>query len=509
MPTRYWLMKCEPAAYTIDDLARDTRTGWEGVRNYQARNFMRDDMQEGDPVLFYASNADPSGVTGLARIARAGYPDPFAWKKRSQVLRRGQHGGEADLVHRRPGIRRAVPCGRAARDVEEDARPRRDDGDQERQPAFRAAGHPRGVRDRDPPRQARVGLAAPEVETQMEYRQLGSSGLKVPILTFGTGTFGGQTDFFKPWGASDVKEATRLVDVCLDAGLTMFDSADVYSQGQSEEILGRAIAGPPRSRADLDQGHVPQRRRPERRRLVALPHHEGGRRQPEAARHRLHRPLPAPRLRRADTGRRGAACARRSVRAGKIRYIGASNFSGWHLMKSLAYADQHGLTRYVAHQAYYSLAGRDYEWELMPLGIDQGVGAVVWSPLGWARLTGKIRRGQPTPEVSRLRDKTNADAAPPLSEEYLFTVVDAIDAVAKETGKTVPQIALNWLLQRPTVATLIIGARNEEQLTQNLGAIGWSLTPDQIARLDAASATPLAYPYWHQRGFTERNPPPV
>ena len=197
------------------------------------------------------------------------------------------------------------------------------------------------------------------------------------------------------------------------------------------------------------------------------------------------------------------------VRAGKIRYIGVSNFSGWHLMKSLAYSERYGLTRYVAHQAYYSLAGRDYEWELMPLGLDQGVGAVVWSPLGWGRLTGKIRRGQPPPEVSRRRDKTNADAAPPVSEEYLFTVVDAIDAVAKETGKTVPQIALNWLLQRPTVATIIIGARNEEQLTQNLGAIGWSLTPEQIARLDAASATPPAYPYWHQRGFAERNPPPV
>ena len=178
-------------------------------------------------------------------------------------------------------------------------------------------------------------------------------------------------------------------------------------------------------------------------------------------------------------------------------------------MKSLAYADQYGLTRYVAHQAYYSLAGRDYEWELMPLGLDQGVGAVVWSPLGWARLTGKIRRGAPTPEVSRLRDKTNADAAPPLSEDYLFRVIDAIDEVASETGKTVPQIALNWLLQRPTVATIIVGARNEEQLRQNLGAIGWRLTPEQIARLDAASVTPLAYPYWHQRGFTERNPPPV
>ena len=343
----------------------------------------------------------------------------------------------------------------------------------------------------------------------MEYRQLGSSGLKVPILTFGTGTFGGQTDFFKPWGASDVKEATRLVDVCLDAGLTMFDSADVYSQGQSEEILGRAIAGRRdrvliSTKGTFRSGDGPNDVGSSRFHIMKAV---------DASLKRLGTDyIDLYQLHGFDAQTPVGEALRTLddlVRAGKIRYIGASNFSGWHLMKSLAYADQHGLTRYVAHQAYYSLAGRDYEWELMPLGLDQGVGAVVWSPLGWARLTGKIRRGQPAPEVSRLRDKTNADAAPPLSEEYLFTVVDAIDAVAKETGKTVPQIALNWLLQRPTVATLIIGARNEEQLRQNLGAIGWSLTPDQIARLDAASATPLAYPYWHQRGFTERNPPPV
>jgi aryl-alcohol dehydrogenase-like predicted oxidoreductase len=343
----------------------------------------------------------------------------------------------------------------------------------------------------------------------MEYRQLGSSGLKVPILTFGTGTFGGQTDFFKPWGASDVKEATRLVDICLDAGLTMFDSADVYSQGQSEEILGRAIAGRRdhvliSTKGTFRSGDGPNDVGSSRFHIL---------KSVEASLKRLGTDyIDLYQLHGFDAQTPVGEALRALddlVRAGKIRYIGASNFSGWHLMKSLAYADHHGLTRYVAHQAYYSLAGRDYEWELMPLGLDQGVGAVVWSPLGWARLTGKIRRGQPAPEVSRLRDKTNVDAAPPLSEEYLFTVVDAIDAVAKETGKTVPQIALNWLLQRPTVATLIIGARNEEQLTQNLGAIGWSLTPDQIARLDAASATPLAYPYWHQRGFAERNPPPV
>jgi len=186
-----------------------------------------------------------------------------------------------------------------------------------------------------------------------------------------------------------------------------------------------------------------------------------------------------------------------------------SNFSGWHLMKSLAIAEKYGYSRYVAHQAYYSLVGRTYEWELMPLGLDQKVGAVVWSPLGWAKLTGKIRRGQPLPPNSRLQSKLNADVGPQIADDYLYTVVDAIDEIAKETGKTVPQIALNWLLQRPTVSTLIIGARNEEQLRANLGAVGWKLTPEQIAKLDAASDTPPTYPYWHQRGFAERNPPPV
>jgi aryl-alcohol dehydrogenase-like predicted oxidoreductase len=176
-------------------------------------------------------------------------------------------------------------------------------------------------------------------------------------------------------------------------------------------------------------------------------------------------------------------------------------------MKSLAIADRYNLPRYVAHQAYYSLIGRDYEWELMPLGLDQKVGAVVWSPLGWGRLTGKIRRNQPMPAVSRLH-KT-AEMGPQVEDAYLYTVVDALDEIAKETGKTVPQIALNWLLQRPTVANVIVGARDEEQLRQNLGAIGWNLTKEQVAKLDAASNREPAYPYWHQRGFPERNPSPT
>ena len=197
------------------------------------------------------------------------------------------------------------------------------------------------------------------------------------------------------------------------------------------------------------------------------------------------------------------------VHSGKVRYVGCSNFSGWHLMKSLAVSEKYGFARYVAHQAYYSLVGRDYEWELMPLALDQKVGTVVWSPLAWGRLTGKIRRGQPLPEISRLHSQTVVDAGPPVADEYLYAVVDALDEVAKQTDKTVPQVAINWLLQRPTVATVIIGARNADQLRQNLGAVDWSLTADQLAQLDAASNKTPVYPYWHQRGFAERNPPPV
>jgi aryl-alcohol dehydrogenase-like predicted oxidoreductase len=343
----------------------------------------------------------------------------------------------------------------------------------------------------------------------MEFRQLGGSGFKVPVLSLGTGTFGGGNDFFKAWGASDVAEATRLVDICLEAGLNMFDSADVYSSGMAEEILGQAIKGRRDQVIVSTKGTF---------RAGPSPNDVG------SSRFHLIRAVEAS-LRRLGTEyidlyqlhgfdavtpiEEVLGTLDDLVRAGKIRYIGCSNFSGWHLMKSLAISERYGYSRYVAHQAYYSLVGRDYEWELMPLALDQKVGAVVWSPLGWGRLTGKIRRGQPLPEVSRLRNQAVTDIGPPVQDELVYRVVDAIDEVARETGKTVPQIALNWLLQRPSVATVIVGARNEEQLRQNLGAVGWNLTPSQVARLDSASATTIAYPYWHQRGFVERNPPPV
>jgi aryl-alcohol dehydrogenase-like predicted oxidoreductase len=344
----------------------------------------------------------------------------------------------------------------------------------------------------------------------VEYRQLGASGFMVPVLSLGTGTFGGGNEFFKAWGASDVAEAKRLVDICLEAGVSMFDSADGYSNGMAEEILGQAIKGRRRSVIISTKGSF--RRSP-------APNDVG------SSRHYLTRAVDAS-LRRLGTDyidlyqlhafdamtpiEEAVSTLDGLVRAGKIRYVGCSNFSGWHLMKSLAYADRHGLARYVAHQAYYSLVGRDYEWELMPLALDQKVSAVVWSPLGWGRLTGKLRRGQPMPEVSRLKSQLARDKGPQIPDEYLYRVVDALEAVGKETGKTVPQVALNWLLQRPSVATIIVGARNEEQLRQNLGAMGWKLTAEQTARLDAASSVRLPYPYWHQRTtFSDRNPPPV
>jgi aryl-alcohol dehydrogenase-like predicted oxidoreductase len=343
----------------------------------------------------------------------------------------------------------------------------------------------------------------------MEYRTLGKSGFSVPVLSFGTGTFGGGGDFFKAWGSSDVAEATRIVDVCLEAGLNMFDSADIYSGGAAETILGQAIKGRRdqviiSTKGTFRSGKGINEVGSSRVHLIAAV---------EGSLKRLGTDyIDLYQLHGYDAitpQEETMGTLDDLVKAGKIRYTGCSNFSGWHLMKSLAVSEKYGLVRHVANQAYYSLVGRDYEWELMPLGVEQGVSAVVWSPLGWGRLTGKLRRGAPKPAQSRLQSQMVVDAGPPVADEYLFKVVDAMDEVAKETGKTVPQIALNWLLQRPTVANIIVGARNEEQLRQNLGAIGWNLSKEQVAKLDAASVKMPPYPYWHQAGFAERNPFPV
>jgi aryl-alcohol dehydrogenase-like predicted oxidoreductase len=341
----------------------------------------------------------------------------------------------------------------------------------------------------------------------MEYRRLGRSGLNVPVLSFGTGTFGGKGQLFAAWGSTDVAEARRLIDICLDAGVSMFDTADIYSSGASESILGEAMKGKRdrclvSTKATFRFDDEPNNVGSSRQHLLATIDQSLKRLQTDHIDlFQLHgydaMTPPEEVLSTLDT----------LVRAGKVRYVGVSNFSGWHISKALGVADRYGYPRYVANQTYYSLIGREYEWELMPLGLEEGIGAVVWSPLGWGRLTGKIRRGTGIPKDSRLHG--SAEWGPQVDDEYLFKVVDALDDVAKETGKTIPQVALNWLLQRPTVSTVVIGARNEEQLKQNLGAVGWNLTNEQVAKLDKASDVPLVYPYWHQRGFTERNPPPV
>lgn len=340
----------------------------------------------------------------------------------------------------------------------------------------------------------------------MEYRLLGGSGFKVPILSFGAATFGGGNEFFQAWGSSSQDEANRIVDLCLDAGVTMFDTADAYSRGRSEEMLSKAI-GKRRDKVIISTKSTFG--------MSDDPNDIG------SSRFHIIRSVEGS-LRRLNTDyidiytmhgfdaqtpvEETLSTLNDLVRSGKIRYLACSNFSGWHLMKSLAVSDKFGWSRYVAHQASYSLIGREFEWELMPLGIDQKVGTIVWSPLAGGRLSGKFRRDNPMPENSRIGQ--GGGEGPAVLDEKFFKLIDVMDEVAAESGKTVTQVALNWLLQRPTVVNVIIGARNEEQLKQNLGAAGWNLTAEQVAKLDAASKRDKTYPYWHQSSFY-RNPFPT
>lgn len=342
----------------------------------------------------------------------------------------------------------------------------------------------------------------------MQYRQLGRSGLKVPVLSFGAATFGGTNNFFKKFGETDVKEASRLIDICLEAGVNFFDTADAYSDGASETILGKALQG------KRDKTLISTK--------ATFAMSNAGPNEVGSSRYHIIRACEAS-LKRLGTDyidlyfmhgfdaltpvEETLSALDNLIQSGKIRYIGCSNFSGWHVMKSLAVAEKYGFARYIAYQGYYSLVGRDYEWELMPLAADQGLGTMIWSPLGWGRLSGKIKRGQPLPE-GRIK-LGGAPGGPEVPDEYLYTIVDALEIVAQQTGKAIPQVALNWLLQRPTVSNVIIGARNEEQLKQNLGAIGWNLSAEQISFLDKTSKRHPSYPYWHQMGFDERNPKPV
>ncbi|MEZ5465475.1 MAG: aldo/keto reductase [Lysobacteraceae bacterium] len=341
----------------------------------------------------------------------------------------------------------------------------------------------------------------------MEYRTLGRSGLKVPVLSLGTGTFGGVGEMFARWGDTDAAGAKALVDRCMEAGVNFFDTADVYSSGASEEILGRAIKGRRddvliSTKATFTTGKGPNDKGSSRHHLI---------RAAEASLRRLGTDYIDVYFMHGFDALTPVEEVLRTlddlVRSGKVRYIGCSNFSGWHVMKSLAAADRYGLERYVGYQGYYSLIGRDYEWELMPLTLDQGLGTMVWSPLGWGRLTGKIRRDQPA-SSGRIA-QGGATGGPEVKDDYLYDVVDALDAVAKDLGKTIPQVAINWLLQRPGVSNVVIGARSPEQLEQNLGAVGWTLGESHLSALDKASRQTPIYPYWHQRDFDERNPKPT
>ena len=344
----------------------------------------------------------------------------------------------------------------------------------------------------------------------MEQRRLGRSGLTVPALSLGAGTFGGRGELFGAWGNTDVSEARRLVAMCLEAGVTMFDTADVYSHGASEHVLGAAIEGHRdevliSTKLALPMGDGPNEAGTSRARLLTGVD--------DALRRLRTDRIDIFQLHAYDAStpvEEVLATLDALVAAGKVRYTGVSNFSGWQLMRSLAASDRHGWPRYVAHQVYYSLLGRDYEWDLMPLGAAEGLGALVWSPLGWGRLTGRIRRESAVPPDSRLHD--TATFGPPVDDRVMFDVIDVLEQIATETGTLVPQIAINWLLTRPTVSSVIIGARNEAQLRQNLGAVGWQLDADQITRLDAASARTPPYPhfpYWRQPGFARLDPPLV
>ncbi|KGO93698.1 aldo/keto reductase [Flavobacterium subsaxonicum] len=344
----------------------------------------------------------------------------------------------------------------------------------------------------------------------MEYRQLGASGLQVPVLSFGTATFGGSNEFFKAWGSTQAEEAKRLIDICMEAGVNLFDTADIYSDGLAEEVLGKAIAGHNRdkllisTKATFTFGDAPNNQGSSRHHLL---------KQIEGSLKRLGTDYIDIYHMHGFDGNTPVEETLRTlddlVQSGKVRYIAASNFSGWHLMKSEAVSEKYGWNRYVAHQVYYSLTNREYEWELMPLGIDKKIGAIVWSPLAGGRLGGKFSRTKDWPDSGRVIGGGSPVPESAVEKEHLFKITDALEAVAEETGKTVPQVAINWLLQRPTVSSIIIGARTEEQLKQNLEAVGWNLTTEQVKKLDAASEIPPIYPYWHQRQNLTLNPPPV
>ena len=339
----------------------------------------------------------------------------------------------------------------------------------------------------------------------VEYRLLGSSGLEVSVLSFGTMTLGGEGRF-AAMGNVQVEEARRHVEVCIEAGVNLFDTADIYSMGKSEEVLGQALGAhrknsvlatkvfnrlvPGTNQAGLSRRHIVEACEASLRRLRTdyIDLYQA---------HNFDSLTPLEETLRAFDD---------LIRAGKIRYAGCSNYSGWQLMKAHAIADRLGIPRYISQQINYSLLVRDAEHELVPAGLDQKTGIMAWSPLHFGLLSGKFRRGMAKPAESRLN---SLDAPGAVDEERLYRIVDALAEIAVRREVSIAQVALNWVARKPGVDTVIVGARTEAQLSDNLAAANWSLTGPEVESLDEVSAVPLPYPYWHQRKFGgERNPPP-
>ena len=328
----------------------------------------------------------------------------------------------------------------------------------------------------------------------MEYRQLGRSGLRVSVLTLGTMTFGGRGAFAKT-GTTDLAGARRQIDMCIEAGVNLADTANVYSLGVSEEILGEALEGRRdrmlvATKARMRMGDGPNQAGLSRQHLIA---------ECEASLRRLrtdHIDLYQVHEWDGQTPlEETVAALDRLVADGKVRYLGCSNYSGWHLMKALATADAAHRQRFVCQQIYYSLQAREAEYELVPIGLDQGVGILVWSPMAGGLLSGKYRRGQPMPEGRHLQ---NWGEPPVRDENQFYDIVEALVAIGAAHGVSPAQVALAWLLGRPAVTSLIVGARTDDQLADNLKAADLKLAPEERARLDRVSAPPLLYPYWHQ-----------
>ena len=330
----------------------------------------------------------------------------------------------------------------------------------------------------------------------MDHRSLGSSGLQISALTLGTMTFGGQGNFAKV-GDTDLAGARRQIDMCLDAGINLIDTADVYSTGRAEEIVGEAIES---KRDDV---------------LISTKVRMtmgGGPNDPGLSRHHVISGCEAS-LRRLRTDHidiyhvhewdgltpleETLEALRYLVDTGKVRYVGVSNYTGWQLMKALGIAERDHLPRFICQQIYYSLQERSAEYELIPLGVDQGLGTLVWSPLAGGLLSGKYRRGQDMPAGSR--HLTDWNEPPVYDEDRLYDTVDVLVEIAESHGVSAAQVALAWLLGRPTVSSIVIGARTEEQLADNLRAAELALSDEEVGRLEEVSRPPLIYPYWHQR----------